>query len=316
MTGQVRAVALLALAVILLPAPEAAPAPGGGPASAAPDDGPGLTSPADGPGVTLPVGALRVGQRVLVGLDGWPAGTVQAEVCGNAARRGALDCAAGAATHGQVPPSGRATLPVRLAAPPVACPCVLRVRTPTGTVAAAADLTLAGVTAPTVAPDVPAELTLVALVADDRSGPRGWFGLPGELTVRITLHNPGSEEVTDPPFQLTVGPPGQARTIVAAPTLGTIPAGQTRDYQVRVSTGAAPFGRYEVEGRIAVPGRPLAFTVQAARRPWGLPVAAAILTALLLLGRPARRSAGRRSATGTGQRSHPARHGEQRSPES
>ncbi|MFY1583956.1 hypothetical protein ACN267_05585 [Micromonospora sp. WMMD734] len=275
MTGPLRAVALLAVAAAL------APAPGASVAAGAPAGG--------GPGVTVPAGTLRVGQRVLVGLDGWPAGTVQIEVCGNAARRGVLDCATGAATHGQVPPSGRATLPVLVAAPPVACPCVLRVRTPTGTATAVADLTLAGVTAPAVAPAVPAGLTLVAVHADDRSGPRGWFGLPGELAVRITLHNPGEEEVTDPPFELTVGPPGRARTIVAAPTLGGIAAGQTREYHVRVPTGAAPYGRYEVDGRIAAPGRPLAFTVAATRRPWGLPVAAAVLTVGLLLARSTRR---------------------------
>ncbi|MEU1603910.1 hypothetical protein [Micromonospora matsumotoense] len=280
MTGPVRAVVLLVVAAVLTPAPGT---------TATVDATEGGGAAAAGPGVTLPAGALRVGQRVLVGLDGWPAGTVQIEVCGNAARRGALDCATGAATHGQVPPVGRTTLPVLLAAPPVACPCVLRVRTPTGTATAVADLTLAGMTAPAVAPTVPAELTLVALRAVDRSGPRGWFGLPGELAVRITLHNPGPQEITDPAFQLTVGPPGRARTIVAAPAVGTLAAGQTREYHVAVPTDAAPFGRYEVDGRIAVPGRPLAFTVAAARRPWGLPVAAAVLTALLLLARPARR---------------------------
>ncbi|MEV0944772.1 hypothetical protein AB0I90_30955 [Micromonospora wenchangensis] len=279
MTGPLRTVALLAVAAAL------APAPGAGVAAGTPAGG--------GPGVTVPAGTLRVGQRVLVGLDGWPAGTVQIEVCGNAARRGVLDCATGAATHGQVPPSGRATLPVLVAAPPVACPCVLRVRTPTGTATASADLTLAGVTAPAVAPTTPPELTLVALRAVDRSGPRGWFGLPGELAVRITLHNPGAEEITDPAFALTVGPPGRARTIVAAPALGTIAAGQTREYHVPVPTGAAPFGRYEVDGRIVVPGRPLAFTVAADRRPWGLPVAAAVLTVVLLLGRRGGRAARR-----------------------
>ncbi|KWV31852.1 hypothetical protein [Micromonospora rifamycinica] len=270
MTGPLRAVALLAVAAAL--------APGGTPAGGA-------------PGVTVPAGTLRVGQRVLVGLDGWPAGTVQAEVCGNAARRGVLDCATGAATHGQVPPTGRATLPVLVAAPPVACPCVLRVRTPTGTASAVTDLALTGVDAPAVAPTVPAGLTLVRVHAVDRSGPRGWFGLPGELAVRITLHNPGAQDVTDPPLQLTVGPPGQARTIVAAPALGRIAAGQTREYHVPVSTGTAPFGSYEVEGRIVTPGRPVAFTVAAARRPWGLPVAAAVLTVVSLLARPARRRA-------------------------
>ncbi|MFC8845968.1 MULTISPECIES: hypothetical protein [unclassified Micromonospora] len=266
MTAGARATLLAVVAALAL-APEAPGAAGGG------------------PGVTPPAGPLRVGQRVLVGLDGWPAGTVQAEVCGNAARRGVLDCATADATHAQVPPSGRTRLPVLLAAPPVACPCVLRVRTPTGTATATADLPLDGVAAPPAATGVPAELTLVTLRADDRSGPRGWFGLPGELTVRFTLRNPGPEEVTDPPLTLLVGPPGRARTIVAAPAVGIVAAGGTRDYRVTVPTGQAPFGRYEVDGRIEVPGHPVAFTVEAARRPWGLPVAVAVLTAALLLAR-------------------------------
>ncbi|MEU8191573.1 hypothetical protein AB0C00_30460, partial [Micromonospora carbonacea] len=89
------------------------------------------------------------------------------------------------------------------------------------------------------APGVPATLTLESLRADDRSGPRGWFGLPGELTLGFTLRNPGTEDVTDPPFTLLVGPPGRARTIVAAPAVGTVAAGATRDYRVTVPTGAA-----------------------------------------------------------------------------
>ncbi|MEV5820258.1 hypothetical protein ABUL04_10780 [Micromonospora harpali] len=277
MTARTRAAAPLALVAALALAPGAAGAA------------------EDGPGVTLPAGPLRVGQRVLVGLDGWPAGTVQAEVCGNTARRGALDCATGDATHAPVPPSGRARLPLLLAAPPVACPCVLRVRTPTGTAAATADLPLTGVDAPPAAPGVPAALALDALRADDRSGPGGWFGLPGELAVRFTLRNPGTEDVTDPPFTVLVGPPGRARTIVAAPAIGTVAAGATRDYLITVPTGAAPYGRFEIDGRIEVPGRPVAFTVEAARRPWGLPVAAAVLTAALLL---ARRGTRRRPPTG------------------
>ncbi|MFG1901346.1 hypothetical protein [Micromonospora carbonacea] len=278
MTSRTRAAAPLAVALALALAPTAPAAAG---------------AAGDGPGVTVPAGPLRVGQRVLVDLDGWPAGTAQAEVCGNAARRGALDCATGDATHAQVPPSGRARLPVLLAAPPVACPCVLRVRTPTGTAGATAALPLAGVDAPPAAPGVPAALTLESVHADDRSGPRSWFGLPGELALGFTLRNPGTEDVTDPPFTLLVGPPGRARTIVAAPAVGTVAAGATRDYRVTVPTGAAPYGRYEIDGRIEVPGRPVAFTVEAARRPWGLPVAAAVLTAALLLARRGRRAPAR-----------------------
>ncbi|MER7168890.1 hypothetical protein ABT336_22835 [Micromonospora sp. NPDC000207] len=269
------------LAALLLAAPAPAPAPSA-------DPSPGTATE---PRIQLPEGTLRVGDQVLVTLSGWPAGTVQVEVCGNAGRRGALDCAADGATPGQVPVSGAATLPMVLTAPPVACPCLLRARTPTGTAAATLDLPLTGVTAPAVTAETrPEGLNLVALDAADRSGPGGWFGLPGELTVQLRLHNPGSVDVVDPPFSLLVGPPDRVRTIVAAPALGTVAAGQTRDYSFTVPVDVATLGRYEVHGRIEPPGPPVVFAVEDTRHPWGL-LAVVGLLLLPLVARLRRRPA-------------------------
>ncbi|WP_428963911.1 hypothetical protein [Micromonospora fluostatini] len=273
--------AVATLVALLAPAGSApAPAPGGAPATP--------------PRVAVPAGPLAVGQPVLVDLDGWPAGTVQIEVCGNDGRRGALDCATDRATHAPIPVTGSARVPVLLSAPPVACPCLLRVRTPTGTPGATVALPLAGVRAPAVTEAGPAELTLAGLRAVDRSGVGGWFGLPGELTLHLTLHNPGPTDVVDPPFSLLAGPAGGVPTIVAAPALGTVPAGQTRDYQVPVPLDAALLGRYEVHGRIEPPGEPLAFAVETHRRPWGLLVVPAVALVLLVSG--LRRLFSRRSA--------------------
>ncbi|MGW1061627.1 hypothetical protein [Micromonospora rubida] len=278
-------VALLALAAAV-PAP--APAPAGTPSAA--------------PGIAVPAGTLRAGQQILVALRGWPAGTVQIEVCGNDGRRGALDCAASGASDGHVPPSGAATLPVVLAAPPVACPCVLRARTPTGSARATVALPLTGVTArPAPAPAGTPELAVVGLRAADRSGVAGWFGIPGDLTVDLTLRNAGPVDVVDPPFTLLFGRPGRVHGVVDPPVLGTIAAGQTRQYRIRVPLDVTTVGRHELHGRIEPPDRPLAFTVEAARYPWGL-LALAAAPVVLALARPRRRPAPRRPGTTGGGR--------------
>ncbi|MEU6078343.1 hypothetical protein [Micromonospora sp. NPDC047074] len=252
------------------PAQAAAPSSPPTPASAvAPSSPPADASPA--PRIALPDGTFRAGEQVLVTLTGWPAGTVQIEVCGNDGRRGALDCATNRAGHGQVPPSGAVTLPVVLAAPPVACPCLVRARTPTGTTRATVALPLTGVNAPPAPVTVgAAELVVAGLRATDRSGAPGWFGLPGDLTVDLTLRNAGSADAVDPPFSLLFGRPGRVHEVVDAPSLGTIGAGQTREYRITVPMDVATVGRHELHGRIDLPGRPVAFAVETARHPWGL----------------------------------------------
>ncbi|MEH1031348.1 hypothetical protein V6W11_26695 [Micromonospora profundi] len=264
---------------------------------------PSTERPPDGqPRVALPAGTFRVGDRVLVALDGWPAGVVQVEVCGNDGRRGALDCATDRASGGQVPATGNARMPVLLAAPPVACPCRLRVQTPSGVTTASVALPLTGVSAPVASTaGSPPELALAGVHAVDESGVGGWFGLPGELTVRITLHNPGPVDVVEPPVTLLAGSPGQVHTMVAAPPVGTIPGGQSSEYVVRVPLSATTLGRYEVRGLIEPASGPLPFVVATARHPWGLLVVPAALLVLLSFSLPGRpRASATSSATPTG----------------
>ncbi|MEV8510905.1 hypothetical protein [Dactylosporangium sp. NPDC051484] len=239
------------------------------------------------PEIVVPSGPLPLGQQIMVTLHHWPAGPVQLEICGNNARRGTLDCANDQAINAQVPAAGTAVTPILLVAPPVACPCLLQARHLTGAERAIAALPLNGVTAaPAPAPAAAPELVIDELRVVERIPLRGWFGLPEELTVRLTLRNPGPADVVDPPFTLLFGPAGQANTIVAAPTLGTIDAGQTRDYRIRVPMDLAVIGKHELHGRIDLPERPVAFVIETTRQPWGLLVLAAILAAILIALRP------------------------------
>ncbi|MER7001471.1 hypothetical protein ABT297_00220 [Dactylosporangium sp. NPDC000555] len=242
------------------------------------------------PEIVVPSGPLPLGRQIMVTLHHWPAGTVQLEICGNNARRGTLDCANDQATHAQVPAAGTAVTPLLLAAPPVACPCLLQARHLTGAEQATAALPLNGVTAaPAPAPAAAPELAIDELRVVERIPLRGWFGLPEELTVRLALRNPGPADVVDPPFTLLFGPAGQAHTIVAAPALGTIDAGQTREYRIRVPMDLAVVGKHELHGRIDLSEHPIAFVIETTRYPWGLLVLAAILAAIPIAFPPPRR---------------------------
>lgn len=293
------AAAILALAVPV-PAPPSTPDGAAVSAPAAPSSTAASAPPR--PAVVVPSGPLTVGQRVTVTLRGWPAGPVHLTVCGNDARRGALDCANEQATTVQVP-AGTTAEPIALAAPPVACPCVLRAHALTGAVQATAALPVRGVTAaPAPAPAATPRLHLDELRVAGRRPLREWFGLPETLTVRVALRNPGPADVVDPPFTLLLGRPGRAHTIVAAPPLGTIGAGQVRTYEIPVPVDVAVLGAHELHGRVDLPERPVAFVVETSRHPWGLLGAAAVLVVapIVLRPRPPRRRGRHRTGEGTG----------------
>ncbi|MFD6265453.1 hypothetical protein ACFWFK_30495 [Micromonospora chalcea] len=293
------AAAILALAVPApVPAPSSARTDVAMLAQAAPSPSP--SSAATRPAIVVPSGPLTVGQRVTVTLRGWPAGPVHLTVCGNDARRGALDCAHEQATTVEVQ-ADTAAAPILLAAPPVACPCVLRAHALTGATQTTAALPLSGVTAvPAPVPAAAPRLHLDELRVAGRGPLRAWFGLPETLTVRVALRNPGPADVVDPPFTLLFGRPGRAHTIVAAPPLGTIGAGQVRTYEIPVPVDVAVLGKHELHGRVDVPEQPVAFVVETRRHPWGLLGAAAVLVVAPIVLRPPRRRGRHRTAEGTG----------------
>lgn len=259
------------------------------------------------PRIVVPAGPLAVGGQITVTLHDWPAGTMQLEICGNNARRGALDCANEQAIHVQVRAAAPAVTPLLLAAPPVACPCLLRGRTATGAVPATVDLPLIGVTAPPApAPAGAPELVIDDLRIAERNPLRAWFGFPEEVTVHLALRNPGPASVDEPTFTLLFGRAGRAHTIVPAPTLGTIGAGETRDYRIQVPTDLAVIGKHELHGRIDVPDRPVAFVVETTRYPWGLLILAAILIVAALRRSTPTRSRKSAPLSATTQRAEPS----------
>jgi hypothetical protein len=242
--------------------------------------------------VTGPTGA-----RFLVTLTGWPSGTVQLELCGNAARRGSLDCASAAAVQLYLPASGTGSAHLTVVPPPVGCPCVVRATSVTGGLVRTVPVASAGLpSAEPLAPEPVAQLRVTELTIVADGGRAAYFAFPGELLLRLTVRNDGAAPA-EPTLSLLVGRPDRVDTIVEPPPLGTIDAGESRSYLLSVPLPAPVHGKYAVHGRIVGGERPVEFVAETEHRPWGL----IALAGLVLLGgawstlRPRRRSRAQRS---------------------
>ncbi|MFV2021325.1 hypothetical protein [Micromonospora sp. LOL_023] len=261
---------------------------------------PSAAATATPPQTTVDPASAGVGQPLVVTLTGWPTGNVQLEICGNQARRGSVDCAAGAARQLYVPGPQPATGRLTLAAPPVACPCVIRSRlldpgTPDSAAAAPVTSTVAiditGLTAP-VAPatTVPAQLRLenVTVAPADRD----WstlFALRGAVVLDVDVRNDGPSDINAPRLSLLTGRPEQATVIADAPEIAPLPAGQRRTLRIVVPLDGPLYGRYVVHGQfqVGVPGTAAApgaaFVAEAEHYPWGWAAVAGGLILILLV---------------------------------
>ena len=98
-----------------------------------------------GPEVTLDRDEIEPGERVVLTIDGFAAANVTISVCGNEARRGSVDCNMFASEGLKLDTDGTSTvIQIPVAAPPVACPCVIRVSDKTNDEIAIAPITLIG----------------------------------------------------------------------------------------------------------------------------------------------------------------------------
>ena len=241
---------------------------------------------------------MRAGDKLSFALRGWPAGTVHAELCGNEAARGSTDCATSAAVQFYVPATGKASGRLTVVAPPVACPCVLRVTTlgaaPTTRTAPVA---LKGVKVEAAVETVaPAGLRVADLAVVSTGGRAALLGWSDEMVVRVALRNEGTVAVTDATMHLLAGRPGRAGEVVPAPQLGVIAPGQTPGVPDPGAGRAPVFGAYELSGEVRTAGGKAAFVAEAESYPWALVALPGLLLLLALLpGRPAPPPRGRRA---------------------
>ncbi len=175
-----------------------------------------------------------------------------------------------------VGPSGELTAHVRVGAPPVPCPCVVRLTAIAGAEAATAPVTVVG--APTSggaggAAELPAvvrALVVKDLTIQDTGSWTSWFGASPQRQLTVTLLNSGSVAVDSPPMVMSAGKGGDPTGSVAVPALGSLQPGESRTYTVPFELGAFAFGSYTIRGSIPGLAQPLEFAGHTSSHPWGL----------------------------------------------
>ena len=249
------------------------------------------------PSVTVDRTTATLGNTVNVALFRWPAGVVTVALCGNDAREGSADCAVPSASSVSVPAGGSATLRLRLVAPPVGCPCVIRAATVTGDRIAATAIDVTDVpdaavvtTAGAGAGATGARLTVTGTVIEHRWSIGALFGGPAHRTLRIAVRNDGTSAASGAEITLDLGRAAGSRAPAAVP-LGVLEAGGERRVAVPFTVAAPAAGRYPISGRIdGAAGTEATFTARTDAWPWLLPLTPGVLITGFFLIRRVRRA--------------------------
>ena len=146
-----------------------------------------------GPVVRLNHTEVAPGDLLLVTIDGFKASTVTIATCGNEARRGSADCDMVDSKGVRIQETGSPTVTkVGVFAPPVGCPCVVRVSSQSNDEVVVVPITLIGHPIEPLVGGPSLDEPLVALTITARQKPRGlvsWTrsSLGGQVTYEVTV---------------------------------------------------------------------------------------------------------------------------------
>jgi hypothetical protein len=252
-----------------------------------------------------------LGELVLVTTRDWPKGLATFSVCGNAARRGSQDCELRNAYVVNVPTNGMLQVRLPLVAPPVPCPCVVRVATTDNALAVTMPVDIRGVPvsdvplSPTVSTSADSVVVETRLVEPRQAWPASWaapFAGPVHRRLVVTVEN--RSEAPTAPLKVVAGVGRDIDDGEALPTrvIGVLDPGTTRTVSIPVDVGAPTWGDYVVFGRVFGLDAPLTFHEEFDTDLWGLEL---VLPMLLLVvaqvvrhrRRRARRATAARTAT-------------------
>jgi hypothetical protein len=227
------------------------------------------------PTIELSTTSAAVGDTIIVTLSGWDS-DVTVSLCGNGARRGAVDCDQPGATGVPASLNGPQRGQLVIAVPPAKCPCVVRAATAAERTVKTVPIDVAGVgTAPVVEPGAPAPTLSVDAVV--RAAPTSFFtklqsALGGRTrrTLVLKLTNGTDAPINGITSSAAVARSTQGGEPLQLPNLDPIPAGQTRTFEVAVSLPPPSFGSYTVYGTIYGAGTPVPFAATTRTAPWGL----------------------------------------------
>lgn len=216
---------------------------------------PGLASSSSfsAPSVELDRYEFAPDALVILTIAGFQARAVTVTVCGNDGRRGSADCNMTAGEGVGLDGNGGSQLvQMPIAAPPVACPCIIRVSSQNNDEIAVAAITLIGHPVDLVVGGSTPTQTLVASIVAERAstGTLGWLrsslGAATTYDVTVTVRNSSTVAVGKIAIDATVGR-GDGdiqRTLVIEPP-AEIGPGETWEQVVQAELPAPVYGNAE-----------------------------------------------------------------------
>jgi hypothetical protein len=225
--------------------------------------------------VTLSTSTAKVGDTILVTIDGWPISPVIVSVCGNNAARGAQDCDLVSAVGLSADPNHPSSRQLVVPAPPTTCPCVVRAATSNNDLVTTTPIDIQDMPTGPVIPSASGALNTVRASARVLGGDPSiadWFrsalGGPTHMTLEVTLHNDGETPVSGLTMTAAVGRDGQSGEPLPPVAIETLGPGETRPYTVPVTLGPPAFGSYEVTGTVYSPTGVIPFSATTKTTPW------------------------------------------------
>ncbi|MEK7423478.1 MAG: hypothetical protein AAB131_06500 [Actinomycetota bacterium] len=268
------------------------------------DDSGTVTS---GPIVTSSRPEVEPGASTVLTIDGFTSPYVQISICGNEGRRGSADCNMSASEGVEVNGDEPLVLQMPVAAPPVDCPCVIRVVGKDSSEVAITPIVVIGhPVGPLVDPPVLGDLVAVSITA--REAPKGALDalrsdLGGKINFEVTVRvkNLANTPLKQVSVSASAGRSASDDSLVSLEleNPGLLGVGQTWQQTVTVEIPAPAFGSTEWRATVSGAGRIVTTTSTTKHRPWLLIILSMVVVlniGLLLIRWRIRRRSSREAA--------------------
>lgn len=254
---------------------------------------PAAAQTGESPGVAVSKNQVAPGETIILTIGFFEGTSVTISLCGNGALRGSSDCNMPASQGVALRLDGVSTLAeFPVVAPPVACPCVIRVSSPNNEQVAFAPIDLIGhpVSPLTDSADLTDALAVTIVVKNSTSGVsdrlRSSAGGPTMYSVDVTVKNRTSADFSNVRLAASAGRNREEeRVVVPLDDPGKIEGGGTWRTSIDVEMPSVTFGEIEWRATASGAGAPTDATDTTQNTPmlmWVLGVVLLIDIVLLL----------------------------------
>ncbi len=247
----------------------------------------GAQSGSNGPKVLLESVEAEVGDRLVMTISGFRSRVVDITVCGNEARRGSADCDNRGTRTREANDDGAPTpAHVIVTAPPVACPCIVRVASRDNLELAVAPVTIVGHPVADLQESASSQTPLSVAMTAERLGAGGLrhaLGGPATYEVAVLVRNASTFRIENVAAASTFDRGGSDVRTIEIPDPGPLDPGESWEHVVEVEVPALTFGEVEWSATASGQGPSVTTTSTTTSRPWMLIVMGVILAIDLVI---------------------------------